>query len=194
MPASGCCSKDAASSGLELLDAAVDLADLPDEPHGYSRRTPGSLRPAPRAAGSAAHRGPRRRAARGCSWRPPRRRAQSGFGTCSAALASRGPLARVSTPTASPWARLGKASSAAGKYSLRALRSRLVWRVRSQTSCWWARARMRTAPASSLSPATCRWLCAVGAHQVGEQLGVAGVGLGAADVVAVGGSATPSAG
>ena len=52
----------------------------------------------------------------------------------------------------------GKACRAPGKYSLRALRSRLVCRVRSQTSCWWARARMRTAAASSLSPATSRWL------------------------------------
>ena len=36
--------------------------------------------------------------------------------------------------------------------------SHLVWRTRSQISCWWARARMRTAAASSLSPATGRWL------------------------------------
>ena len=156
MPASGCCSKEAASSAsssaicrlMASIWATAALVVAANARLTVAGTASCSVRKAARSS-----------AARPSTLRlrPPRRSAARIWDMVSRA-ASRGPGAVASTPTASPWARLGNACRAPGKYSLRALRSRLVSRVRSQTSCWWARARMRTAAASSLSPATSRWL------------------------------------
>ena len=72
--------------------------------------------------------------------------------------AARGSGAMASTESASACVRSAKARSAAGKYCSSAFRSRLLSRVRFQTSCCWARARTCTAEAAALSPATSRWL------------------------------------
>ena len=117
-------------------------------------------------------------------WRPPRLSAERIWEMLSRA-ASRGPGALDSTPTASPWASFGKASSAPGKYSLRrvtqpvgladAVPDELLVGAGED-----AHGAGLVAVAGDLAV-----VVAVGAHQVGEQPGVAGVGLRASDMVAV---------
>ena len=118
---------------LELLDPVIDLADLAN--HRADSR-------GERTAHHGRHlelRGPPRGAVLGgalpARWQPRRK----DLGDAQPGLAREGPPLGAREP---PGAR----------------RSRLVCRVRSQMNCWWARARMRTAAASSLSPATSRWL------------------------------------
>ena len=115
-------------------------------------------------------------------WRPPRLSAERIWEMLSRA-ASRGPGAVDSTPTASPWASSGKASSAPGKYSLSALRSRLADAVPDELLVGAgedAHGAGLVAVAGDLAV-----VVAVGAYEVGEQPGVAGVGLRASDMVAL---------
>ena len=184
MSASGCCSKWSASSASSSAIWPVELADDPHCGLGGGGEGSATARRGRPAAGCAGRSGFRRLAVSRLRCRPARfERGPRALSDSPAACSGVG--ARPSTARQSRSARSSKASSAAGKYSRSALRSWLVWRVRAQIRFWCPRARTLTASASAAVSGDRPVVVAVGADQVGQHLGVAGVGLGPGDVVAV---------
>ena len=122
---------------------------------GCSPRTPGAPPGTPRGAGCAARPGSRRRARSRCRWRPPgaaRRGAGGGSGAPPPAGPAPAPAHHPHPHAPSPGTRPGRpGSNPAGRCGA-------GWSagVRSQISCCWVRAKMRTAATASLSPATGR--------------------------------------